>query len=75
MNFKGQQFEDFITLYEMFIRWFHEFSVTTNLRIFRETEFFCLFLYTTGYVNNKTNFCTKKSYIRSYKSYKIGETM
>ena len=34
-----------------FIRWFHEFSVTTNLQIFRETEFVHLFLCT----NNDNN--------------------
>ena len=31
-----------------FIRWCHEFSVSTNLRIFRETEFVYLFLCTVN---------------------------
>ena len=31
-----------------FIRWFHEFSVTTNLQIFRETELVYLFLCTVN---------------------------
>ena len=35
-----------------FIRWFHEFSVTTNLQIFRETEFVYLFLCTDNDNNN-----------------------
>ena len=35
-----------------FIRWFHEFSVTTNLRFFQETKFVYLFLCNVD-VNNK----------------------
>ena len=38
-----------------FIRWFHEFSVTKNLRIFQETEFIYLFLCTVN-VNNNIQF-------------------
>ena len=30
-----------------FIKWFHKFSVTGNLRVFQETEFVTSFLYTT----------------------------
>ena len=38
-----------------FIRWFHEFSVTTNLRMFCEVEFVYLFLFTVN-VNNNIHF-------------------
>jgi hypothetical protein len=38
-----------------FIRWFHEFSVTTNLRIFQETEFAYLILANAN-VNNNNHF-------------------
>ena len=34
----------FTQAYIDFIRWFHEFSVTTNLQIFQEVEFVYLFL-------------------------------
>ena len=39
----------------VFIRWFHEFSVTTNPRIFQETEFVYLSLCTIN-VNNNIHF-------------------
>ena len=35
-------------IFNKFIRWFHKFSVTTNLRIFQETEFVYLFLCTVN---------------------------
>ena len=38
--------------YIEFTRWVHEFSVTTNLRIFQETEFVYLFLCTTNVNSN-----------------------
>ena len=41
-----------------FIRWFHEFSVTTNLWIFQETELVYLFLYTIN-INNNIHFVEK----------------
>ena len=41
-----------------FIRWFHEFSVTTNLLIFQETELVYLFLYTIN-INNNIHFVEK----------------
>ena len=37
-----------------FIRWFHEFSVTTNLRMFCEVEF--VYLFSVVNVNNKIHF-------------------
>ena len=39
-----------------FIRWFHELSATTNLQIFRETEF----VYSSVDVNNNIHFHRKK---------------
>ena len=41
-----------------FIRWFHEFSVTMNLQIVRETEFVCLILCTVN-VNHEIQFRKK----------------
>ena len=35
--------------------WFHEFSVTTNLRIFQENEFVYLFFCTVNVNNNGSN--------------------
>ena len=44
-----------------FIRWFHDFSVTTNLRIFRETEFVLLFLCTVNVNSSNIPFRVKDS--------------
>ena len=43
--------------YNKFMRWFHEFSVTTNLRFFQETEFVYLFLCGTNVNNNTEKIC------------------
>ena len=50
MNCAGKTFL-FLLINIEFIRWFHEFYLTTNLLIFQETEFVCLFLCTKN-VNN-----------------------
>ena len=46
-------------LYNVFIRCFHEFSATTYVRIFCETEFVYLFLCTVT-VKSNIHFCWKK---------------
>ena len=54
-----------------FIRWFHEFSVTTNLLIFCETEFVHLFLCTD---NDNNNIFAEKcvdSYLQNWYNYRM----
>ena len=43
-----------------FVRWLHEFCLTTNLRIFPETKFVFLFLCTFD-LNNNTCFFFEKN--------------
>ena len=49
-----------LTRINEFIRWFHDFSISMNLRIFRETEFVYLFSCTVN-VNIYIHFLFKKS--------------
>ena len=57
-----------LTYNDEFIKWFHEFSVTTNVRIFRKNEFVYLFLCTVN-VNNNNHFRRKNSSSQNWWNY------
>ena len=62
---------NFKKIWEVFIRWFNQFSVTTNLRFFQETEIVYLVLYTV-IVNNYLHSFSVKQFL--FPSYRIRET-